>query len=554
MYDSYIRAIRWATDRIGEQGVIAYVTNGGWIDGNTADGIRLSLAEDFSTLYVYNLRGNQRTSGDQSRKEGGKVFGGGSRNTVAMLIAVKNPAHTRPCCIHYHDIGDYLTRDQKLAIVDEGELATTEWVSIAPNTSGDWVNQRNKTFATYLAIGNKAAPALRDVTVFADYSLGLATGRDAWTYNYSAGKLRANVTRMIGSYNDEVERHKYAPDLSDQALNSDPSKISWNRNLRQDLRRGKRYTFYEDSVRVGVYRPFMRQQMYFHQQMNAMLYQLPSMFPTPDHENIGIVLTGPASHFDFTPFIVDALPNLHVLDTAQFFPRWTYKHVEPTEGEIAVGVNSDTDEHGYRRIDNITDAILAEYQASFGEQVSKDDIFYYTYGLLHSPQYRETFAADLKKMLPRIPKASSRADFEAFAAAGHELADLHVGYESVKPYPLTETITGTPADERELWRVTKMRWRSKSDHSAIVYNSHVTLEGIPEEAHRYLLGPRTALDWLIDRYRVTTDKASGIVNDPNDWCDEHDEPRYIVELVKRVTTVSVETMRIVDALPALELQ
>ncbi|GAA2109412.1 hypothetical protein GCM10009841_30710 [Microlunatus panaciterrae] len=233
----------------------------------------------------------------------------------------------------------------------------------------------------------------------------------------------------------------------------------------------------------------------------------------------------------------------------QFFPRWTYKAVGQHEHLLS---DSEDSIDGYGRIDNVSDSILADYQKTFGQEVTKDDIYCYVYGLLHSPQYRETFAADLKKMLPRIPKVDSVDDFQAFNNAGRRLADLHLGYETVEAYPLTEHITGTlDSNDREPWRVTKMRWRSKTDRSAIVYNSRVTLTGIPDEAHRYLLGSRTALEWLIDRYQVKTDNASGIVNDPDDWCDEHNDPRYIVDLIKRVTTVSVETVRMIESLPKL---
>jgi predicted helicase len=204
-------------------------------------------------------------------------------------------------------------------------------------------------------------------------------------------------------------------------------------------------------------------------------------------------------------------------------------------------------------VDNISDAILDNYQKTVGNEISKQDIFYYVYGVLHSPQYRQTFSADLKKTLPHIPNPHAADEFIAFARAGRQLAQLHIGYETVEPYPLAEHVIHALDDsDRELWRVTKMQWRSKADRSAIVYNSNITLTGIPDDAHRYTIGSRSALDWLIDRYRVTTDNASGIINDPNDWCEEHGDPRYIIELIKRVTTVSAETMKIVDALPSLD--
>ncbi len=558
LYDSYIRAFRWATDRIGDSGVVAFVSNGGWIDGNTADGMRLALADDYARIYVYNLRGNQRTAGELSRREGGKVFGGGSRNTVAIFLGVKDPTHAGPCQIHYRDIGDYLSREEKLRIVAEGYLDTVDWQAITPNTHGDWMNQRDETFSSWPGIGSKSGSNTH--TVFSAYSLGLGTNRDVWCYSYSRNALESNVGGMVDFYNRQVDDYaSYCQQreiadrraMIDQYIDTDPTKISWGGTLKLDAAAGRRLEFDPESVVDGTYRPFQRQLVYFNRDLNNRVYQLPSMFPTRYHRNVGIVFTGPASHFEFTPFITDLLPNLHTLDTAQFFPRWTYEKVESRDGELDFEstTNAEVDDHGYRRVDNITDGILTLYRDTIGDHVTKDDIFYYVYGLLHDPAYRTKYAADLKKMLPHIPTPETRERFDRLASAGRKLADLHVGYESVDPYPLDVQLKpGMDPQDRETWRVEKMKWKSKQDHTAIVYNGKVTIAGIPDEAERYLLGSRSALGWIIDRYRVTTDNASGIVNDPNDWCDEHDDPTYIVDLIKKVTTVSVETMKIIDSL------
>lgn len=568
LYDSYLRAFRWATDRVGDHGVVAFVSNGGWIDGNTADGIRLSLADEYSRVYVYNLRGNQRTSGELSRREGGKVFGSGSRNTVAIFIGVKNPSSTAPCEVHYLDIGNYLSREQKLEIVAAGRIESLEWQLITPNEHGDWISQRSGEFSSWPMIGDKSG----GLAVFGSYSLGLATGRDSWCYNYSRTVVEANVRRMVDFYNGQVlgfetycERNRVTDRKAavDKFIDNDPTMISWNRNAKQDLASGKRYTYESQSLISGSYRPFQSQHVYFNRQLNAMLYQLPSMFPTPNHKNFGILLTGPASHFEFTPFITDLLPNLHLLDTGQFFPRWTYQKVESGFGIIEFDTPSgELDDYGYRRVDNITDTILALYQEAIGDQITKDDIFFYVYGLLHDPAYRETYAADLKKMLPHIPTPDSRKRFEQLAVAGRALSDLHIGYESVEPYPVTvELKPGADPDSHDTWRVSKMRWAKRKDpetsknvddHTTLIYNAKVTISGIPENADRYMLGPRSALAWIIDRYQVKTDKSTGITNDPNDWCDEHDDPKYIVDLIAKVTTVAVETMKIVDGLAESE--
>lgn len=568
LYDSYLRAFRWATDRIGDQGVVAFVSNGGWIDGNTADGIRLSFADEYSRIYVYNLRGNQRSAGELSRREGGKVFGSGSRNTVAILVGVKDPAHTGTCVVQYRDIGDYLTREQKLDIVAGGDLGSVEWLTITPNEHGDWVNQRSGNFIAWPVIGDRNAA----LTVFAAYSGGLKTNRDTWCYNFSEVVLVKRLSGMIEFYNEQCKTFTAATasmtpserkKAIDSLIDADSTKISWSSGLKDQLLRGTRVDFNPEGVLDGAYRPFQRQRTYFDGTLNDRRGQLPTMFPTPQHENIGIVLTGPASHFEFTVFITDLMPNLHLLDTGQFFPRWTYEKAVPDDGTLDLAAGSgEADEHGYRRIDNITDGILKLYRESIGNQVTKDDIFSYVYGLLHDPDYRETYAADLKKMLPHIPTPETLERFEQLASAGQALSHLHVGYEGVEPYPVDVQLKpGADPADRETWRVTKLKWAKKKDpetgknvddHTKLIYNPKVTIAGIPEDAERYMLGSRSALAWIIDRYQVKTDKASGIVNDPNDWCDEHDDPRYIVDLIAKVTTVAVETMKIVDELAEWE--
>lgn len=568
LYDSYLRAFRWATDRIGDQGIVAFVSNGGWLDANTGDGVRLSFADDFSDIYVFNLRGNQRTAGELSRKEGGKVFGSGSRNTVAITFGVKDPSST-DCTIHYRDIGDYLSAEEKLDAVQHASVKSLPWARIEPNKFGDWLNQRSEEFETWPVLGDKKNTQLK--TYFASYSAGLQTNRDAWVYNFSLKKLSDNVQAFVQTY-ENARQAAEKKNLSARELFKaspgfvDSTAIKWSSSMETYLNRGVQLKK-DDAETIALYRPFCREHVYFNQYLNHRVYQLTSMFPTPEHDNIGFYIPAASSASrDFNALATNMIPDLCLSGSGsgQFFPRWTWERVEVSDGELdlALGQSSSASMKGregeilsgYQRVDNVTDEILAEYRSALGD-VTKDDIFYFVYGQLHDPAYRAKYAADLKKMLPHIETPKSRDRFDQVAAAGRELMALHVGYEEVEPYPLDVQVKeGCSEVDRETWRVAKMKWAKRkdpetgktvSDVTKIIYNTKVTISGIPAEAEEYMLGSRSALEWVIDRYQVKKDKASGIVNDPNEWADEVSNPRYIVDLIGKVTRVAVGTVRIV---------
>ena len=574
LYDSYLRAFRWATDRIGDQGVVAFVSNGGWIDGNTADGIRLSMAEDFTDLYVYNLRGNQRTAGEQSRKEGGKVFGSGSRNTVAITIAIKDPCKP-DLHIHYRDIGDYLTTDEKLKTVNSSSIETIGWSSIEPNPHGDWVHQRSEDFDKWPVIGDKKSNSLK---IFKLMSMGLGTSRDAWAYNSSRDKVLENIAVHIETYNEALESNpndlSYSDFLRDNPNFSDSSRIKWSSSLASRFDRKEKISFRESAIANSLYRPFSKQRVYFDSPLIHRVSQLPSMFPTPRHLNVGFYALGIGATANFSLLSTTLLPDVQMIgagQNGQYYARFTWEEVETsddslfgeggvsvwgTDGEASIyGVIGEVVE-GYRRVDNITKEIKILYRDALGSDITGDDIFHFVYGKLHDPNYRITYAADLKKMLAHIETPPTRTEFDEFAIAGRKLLNLHVNYEDVEPWPLTLDVTGQE-DDRETWRVTKMAWAKKKDPETgknvndvtrLKYNKRVTISDIPAEADEYMLGSRSALAWIIDRYQVKTDKASGIVNDPNDWADEVGNPRYIADLIGKVTRVAVETVRIVDGL------
>ena len=581
LYDSYLRAFRWATDRIDDQGLVAFVSNGGWLNANSGDGVRLSFVDDFTDIYVLNLRGNQRTSGEESRKEGGKVFGSGSRNTVVITIGVKDP-NKSGCEIHYHNIGDYLTAEQKLDIVDHSSLETMEWDLIRPNSHGDWLQQRSVDFETWPVIGDKKKS--RDI-IFESYSGGLASGGDIWRYAATIKDLSINMSKAIKFCKEvrlafeewSLELGITNPKLQDinEFLKrnpgfADPTQGTLNRSLRQRLVRGNPINFDPSHIRYSLYRPFTRQVVYFDPLVNEMVYRIPSMFPTPGHKNIGFYQVGKGSAVPFSVIGSNLLPDLHVTGAGSggfFFPRFTWEKVDPEDGGLfgAVGVDKREESKygvigeeiaGYVRVDNITEDIKKLYRDALGADITGDDIFHFVYGKLHDPGYRETYAADLKKMLPHIQTPATREEFNKFAVAGEQLMELHVGYENVEPWPLTIDVSAD-ANDRETWRVDKMKWKKRKDPetgksvddvTTLIYNRNVVISGIPEEADRYMLGARSAVAWLIDRYQVKKDKPSGIVNDPNDWCDEVGNPRYIVDLIGKVVRVAVETVRIVDEL------
>lgn len=574
LYDSYLRAFRWATDRVGNQGVVAFVSNGGWIDSNTGDGVRLSMAEDFTDLYVFNLRGNANYSGEQRRKEAGNVFDDGTKTTVAITIGVKNPSK-QGFSLHYRDIGDYFSTQEKRSIVNKSTISTIDWKDIQPNVYGDWINQRHPDFDKWPVLGSKKTKL--PTSVFNTYSLGLATNRDAWCYNYSSAKLSENIYRMAVYYNSEVRRLTRlvetgaTEDDARALIKFDSTKFSWDRINKRNVVRGVTVQVDPSGFTKSMYRPFVSQNSYFDstQQFNNCTYQLPSIFPTPLHSNIGVGVCAASTRTPFSVLAIDVLPNLGLfMDPVQYFPRFTWQPIEADDGglfgEGAVQSNGEASMYGqvgevvegYVRVDNITPEIKQIYREALGHDISGDDIFHFVYGKLHDPEYRETYKADLKKMLPHIKTPESREEFDCFTRAGKELMALHVGYEDVEPWPLDIQVKGDESD-RETWRVQKMRWakyknpetgKPVNDVTTLIYNKRVTIAGIPAEADKYMLGSRSAVAWLIDRYQVKKDKASGIVNDPNVWADEVGNPRYIVDLIGRVTRVAMETVRIVEGL------
>ena len=568
LYDSYIRAIRWGSDRLGDAGVMAYVSGSAWVERVFADGMRRCLVDDFASVHVFHLRGDVRKnmlSGGRAG-EGANVFGQGSMTGIAITVFVKNPDAEEQGRILIHDIGDHLGRRQKLDTISRfgsirGIEKAGQWSAITPDEHGDWLDQRDPGFDAFPVIGDKKSNSGN--VLFGIYSRGVATSRDAWCINPSRAGLINNLEAMVAFYNAERARWARATETgrarSDVKgfLNKNPTKISWGADLYRRVQKGEVLNVDDAKVTRCLYRPFTKQNMYFCSRLNWSLYQLPRVFPGGESPNRVIAVSGRGARSGFSALMMDALPSYDTIEKCQCFPFWLYEKAAPASepdmlSDLAAGA-------GVQRRDAITDYALDQFaQAYPTETIGREDIFHYVYGLLHSEDYRQRFRANLAKELPRIPCVASVEDYRAFRDAGRRLGELHVGYESVDRYP-AEIDTGgvnlDGIDPEAAYRVTKMRHPGtgrKKDRSTVVYNRHITVRGIPGEAWDYVVNGKPALQWVMERQCVKMDKASGIVSDANCYAIETvGDPRYPLDLLLRVITVSLDTMDIVHSLPEL---
>ena len=539
LYDPYVKSLRWASDRIGKEGIVALVTNNSFIAGIAFDQMRQQLAADFDDIYVLDLGGNARTD---TLVADASVFG--IRVGVSINLFVKRAARDRfsppdgeqrePARIFYYRTDDAWNKHQKFEFLAQSEhVGNVPWQTLEPDARHTWLTEGlNAEFLTFTPMGSKVAKRMKsepEGVIFHTYSTGVNTSRDAWVCNFNKHTLAQNVQHMINTYNSEVQRWRGVEDKTahnvDDFVDADDKKIKWSRDLKAKLKRGKLAEFTEDKVRQGLYRPFTKTNLFFDRILNDFVGGCPAIFPTPDTEtdNRVICVSAVGASKPFQALMADVIPNNGLHQISQCFPFYIY------------------DEDGTNRRENITDWAVENFRAHYGDDsIGKWEIFHYTYGLLHHPDYRERYAADLKRDLPHIPYA---ADFWAFAHAGAQLAELHVNYEAQPPYPLD--FISKPDAPLDL-RVERMRL--SVDKTQLKYNESLTLSGIPAEAFAYRLGTRSALEWVLDQYRVKVDKnRSGIVNNPNDV----ENPRYILELIGSVITVSLETVKVVERLPQL---
>ncbi len=560
LYDSYIRAIRWGSDRIGKSGVLSYVSNAGWVDGNAADGLRKCLVEEFSNLYVFHLRGDIRKNmlSKGRAEEGGNIFGAGSMTGIAISVFVKNPKSKKQGQINYHDIGDNLSEEQKLTAISTlksiaGIAEKDGWQSITPDKHNDWLKQRDDSFDAFIMMGDKKNK--RAKTIFKNYSNGISTNRDTWCYNFSASLLENNMKSTIAFYNNEVDRYINAKGKNIKAsefVSYDSKKIKWSSSLIPKLERQIKSEFENKKISISAYRPFEKKWLYYDGMFNHRVSLMPQIFPNDTKENRIITVNSNWSLSGNIALMSDVLSDLHFNGDAQCFPLKLYEEKEAsTTDDLFPAEETET---GYSVKEGITDVALAHFHSAYrGEQISKENIFYYIYGLLHSEDYRERFANNLSKQLPRIPCVKNVQEFWVIVEAGRKLGELHVNYENAELFPVT--IEGRPQTDADYY-VKKMKFGKsgqEKDKTTVIYNDHITIKDIPLKAYDYIVNGKAALEWIIDRQCVKTDKASGIVNDANLYATETvGDPAYPLKLFQRVISVSLETMQIIKSLPKLK--
>lgn len=561
-YDTYIKAFRWATDRIGDNGVIGFVSNGAYLDSVALDGFRQCLLEDFNSVYVFNLRGNQRTSGELSRKEGGKIFGSGSRTPVAITVLVKKKGVKKDGFVRYYDIGDYLSRTDKLNIISEyGSIKNIPWKYLTPNDNNDWLNQRNPNYINFIALGDKKKR--ENISVYSDnFASGLATNRDVWVYNFSEMKSKENADRMIEFYNSERERchQKFNESvtkgicLSDAKAretyiqnirSNDETKISWSRGLFKRFCKDEQIQLVED-IRKVSYRPFCKKNLSYNSSIMEMQSKWDKIYPENDTDNLVICISGTGTKKGFSVLMTDCIQDLQLLFNAQCYPLYIYDRVDDGfNNELTLFDFFEEDvkyKPKYKKRYAISDASLKKFQEVYGNKVDKEAIFYYIYAVLQSKGYISTYEDNLSKEMPRIPMLGKFMDY---VDMGKALADLHVNYERTIS---TDELGLVVKMDKPEYKVTKMKFKKQGKEickDTIIYNDYITISNIPERAYEYVVNGKSAIEWILERYAVTVDKKSGIVDDPNTYKDS----KYIFDLLISVIGVSIKTQDLIDGMP-----
>ena len=533
--DPYVKAIRWASDRIGEEGIVAFVSNNSFLDKISFDGMRKHLEQDFSKILHVNFKGNARTSGERRKREGGNIFDDAIKVGVGITFFIRK-ANSSPAEIWVHSVPDYESSEKKRGYLEVWkEIANVPLTRIVPDNKHTWLTEGQRSeFATFVPLARMEGKSNRvsePEAIFRIFSNGVKTNNDAYVCGFAQDALIKRAQAMVEEFNSELDRWRRngRPDNLDDLddfLNVDEKVLKWIRNTKRTLLRNESISFDPSKIRGSLYRPFTKLWYYFERAFSEDTYRFPSIFPTPisESENRAICVPGLGGRTLYWSLCTNSIPNLSVvsIDANQCLPFFVY------------------DEDGSHRRENITDWALNEFRGHYKDRsISKQNIFDYVYAILHHPEYRERYAANLRRELPRVPFAP---EFHAFAQAGSLLADLHVNYEKQREYNLDQI---EKPGEQLNFRSEKLR--ISRDKASIAYNDFLTLKGIPLETYDYRVGNRSALEWMVEQYQVSTNKRSGIINDPN----RADDPQYILRLIGQVITVSLETNKIVRSLPDL---
>ena len=548
LYDAYIKAFRWATDRLNNNGggVIGFVTNGAWIDGTATTGFRKTIEKEFTSIYVFNLRGNARTSGEERKKEKGNVFGEGTRTPIAITLLVKNPNEKREKAkIHYYDIGDYLTREEKLSKINDFKSIGSkkmDWQILNPNEEGDWINQRNDKFKDFIPLIDKDNKNNKE-TFFTMSSNGVVTSRDAWVYSYSKANLEKNMKETIAFYNKEVEkilnvRKKDKNKVVEEIIDTNPRNISWSRALKKRADLYKFDEFNINNIVISLYRPFTKQYLYFNRFWNETPAQQDKF------KNYAIFTNGISSSKEFSVLISNNIINLDCLEKDNCYPLY---YIEEDSKDKSLFETLDGVEKESKK-DGISDYIYNLAKEKYSTKITREDIFYYVYGFLHNEDYKKEFEADLKKLIPRLPLVDNYNTFKIYSDIGKELADLHLNYENIEK----DSNIIVEGEESNNFKVEKMSFSNKNKKDVIIFNSDIKITNIPLEAYDYQVNGKSAIEWIVERYAVTVNKDSGIENNPNLWCEENENPRYILDLLLSVISLSLKTNELIKKLPKIE--
>ncbi|GAA8626948.1 hypothetical protein KYTH78_11770 [Helicobacter pylori] len=529
--DTLIQSIYMASELLKDKGVLGFVVNGSFIDSKSGDGFRKCVAQEFAHLYVLNLRGNQRTSGEVSRKEGGKIFDSGSRATIAIIFFVKDKSVTNNT-IHYYDIGDYLKREEKLnRLANFSDLDAIPFETIIPNNKGDWINQREDGFEKLIPL--KRDKKLQNPSVFDINSGGVVSGRDPWVYSFSKNALTQNVQKCIDTYNADLKRFnahfreafksrtkgvkssELYKQLSDKEITTDKTKIAWVQNLKMQLIKGKKLDdFSQEKIAVSFYRPFNKQYFYYDRELSYSFYLMKKIFPDKDAQNV-VINTGISKVF--SALISSEIPCLDLLHHNQAYPLYYYDDLGNRYNAIS----------GYA-----LNLFRRHYQDN---AITEEEIFYYIYAILHHKGYLEKYKNSLAKEAPRIALSD---DFKELSILGKELAELHLNYESGEMHASVEYNLLENAGMEGYYDVDKMTKKGDS----IIYNQNIVITKIPKKAFEYALNGKSAIDWVIERYKKTTDKDSLIENNPNDYKGG----KYVFELLCRVIKLSEKSVDLIE--------